>query len=90
MDRIDSLRLLQTMIDYFETGNQQTDAVAKAILASDLEFDAKWQTEIKRLRNSTDWTGLRAPEAEILAAALHLLREVLAHSESSSNFPDER
>lgn len=73
MEKVDSLHLLQTMIDYFETGNQQTDAVAKAILESDIAYNEKWEAEIRRFRNSTAWTGIRSPEAEILTAALRFL-----------------
>jgi hypothetical protein len=37
MDRADLLHLLQAMIDYFEAGNQQTDAAAKDIIESDFK-----------------------------------------------------
>jgi hypothetical protein len=32
MDRTTAIHLLQVMIDYFEAGNQHTDAVAKSII----------------------------------------------------------
>lgn len=86
MDQTYSLRLLQTLIDYFEAGNQQTDAVAKAILENDFEYKTKWEDEIKRFRNSTDWTGLRSPEAEILAAALRFLLQLLENPGSPRDY----
>ena len=77
MDKIKSRHLLQTMIDFFEAGNQKTDAVAKAILESDFNFGAQWEAEIKRFRAGTDWTGLRSPEAEIVASALRSIQQML-------------
>ncbi len=78
MDTRASLHLLQAMIDFFEAGNQDTDAAAKAILESDFEYSANWEAEIDRLREGADWTGLRAPEAEIVAAGLSIIQEMLA------------
>lgn len=78
MDRTASLYLLQAMIDYFEAGNKETDAAAKAIIESDFERKALWQEEIGRLREGEEWTGLRAPEAEIVAAALRQMQRMLA------------
>ena len=77
MERYASLRLLQTMIDFFEAGNRQTDTAAKAIIESDFEYSEKWQQEIERLREGKEWTGLRAPEAEIVAQALRSVQEML-------------
>ena len=77
MNKLESIQLLQTMIDFFETGNQQTDAVAKTILESDVEYKTKWEAKIKGFRNGTEWTGLRSPEAEYLAAALHSIQQML-------------
>jgi len=65
------------MIDYFEAGNQETDRAAKAIIEWDFEYPADWQAEIKRLRERGEWTGLRAPEAEIIAAALRSIQQQL-------------
>ena len=65
---------LQTLIAYFETGTKESDAVAKAILATDLDY---WQQETEQFQKSTDWTGLRAPEAEILALALREVNMLL-------------
>ena len=48
MERNDSLRVLETLIDFFEAGNKQTDAVAKEILESDIEYKTKWAAEIER------------------------------------------
>lgn len=77
MDRDTALHLLQTLIDYFEAGNKETDSVAKDILDFDADFKEKWAEEIRRLLSSGDWSGLRAPEAEIIAAALHHLQQML-------------
>ena len=77
MDRTDALHLLQTMIDYFEAGNQQTDAAAKDIIESDFEYLDSWQAEIRRRKAEGEWTGLRAPEAEIVVAALHTMQKML-------------
>ena len=77
MDITDSLHLLQAMIDYFEAGNQETDAAAKDIIESDFEYSANWEAEIIRFREGTDWTGLRAPEAEIVVSALRHIQEML-------------
>jgi hypothetical protein len=73
MNRIEVQQALQTLISYFETGNQETDAAAKAIVASDAD---NRQEAIERFRNSTEWTGIRAPEAEMLALALREASEV--------------
>lgn len=75
MDMSDALHLLQTMIDYFEAGNQETDAAAKAIIESDFEYSANWEAAINRLREGTDWTGVRAPEAEVVAAGLRMIQK---------------
>lgn len=77
MDRTDTLHFLQAMIDYFEAGNRQTDAVAKYIIESDFEYANKWQAEIKRCKAEGEWTGLRAPEAEIVVAALRSMQKML-------------
>jgi len=78
MEGAAALHLLQAMIDYFEAGNRETDGAAKNILESDFEYKAHWEGEIRRLQKGEDWTGLRAPEAEILAAALRRLQGMLA------------
>lgn len=67
MNSRDVQHALQTLITFFETGTKEADAVAKAILASEAEY---WQEVIERFQNSTEWTGIRAPEAEMLALAL--------------------
>lgn len=77
MDRVASLHLLQTMIDYFEAGNRETDAAAKAIIESDFEYRENWEKEIASLQKGQEWTGLRAPEAEVVAAALHAIQQML-------------
>ena len=77
MDRTDALHLLQTMIDYFEAGNQQADAAAMDIIASDFKHLDSWQAEIRRRKAEGEWTGLRAPEAEIVVAALQIMQKML-------------
>jgi len=77
MDPSAALHLLQTMIDFFEAGNTETDAAAKAIIESDFEYNDHWEAEINRFRTGTEWTGLRAPEAEIVATALRALLQML-------------
>lgn len=87
MERNDSLRVLETLIDFFEAGNKQTDAVAKEILESDIEYKTKWAAEIERFKNSSGWTGLRSPEAELVAMAL---RSLLQKFKSSGTIEDTR
>jgi hypothetical protein len=77
MEQKDAVHFLQAMTDYFEAGNQQTDAVAKDIIESDFEYLERWQAEIKRLKAAGQWTGLRAPEAEVIVEALRILQEML-------------
>ncbi len=74
MDRSEVQRTLQTLITYFETGIKETDAAAKAILDSESEY---WQGPVERYRNSPDWTGIRSPEAELLALALQEAKDFL-------------
>lgn len=76
MDERTALHLLQAMIDYFEAGNQESDGAAKAILESDFEYREKWREEIKELLAGAEWTGLRAPEADIVTAALRGLQRL--------------
>ena len=77
MDRTAALHLLQAMIDYFEAGNQQTDGAAKAIIESDFEYLDDWQAEIRRRKAEGEWTGLRAPEAEIVVGSLRAIQKLL-------------
>jgi len=79
MERKEALHLLQAMIDYFEAGNQETDTAAKAILESDFEYRQHWRETIDELRTGPDWTGLRAPEAEIVALGLRRLLGLAEH-----------
>lgn len=78
MDTQAALRLLQAMIDYFEAGNEETDRAARAIIESDVPSLQDWRVEIDRRREEGEWTGLRGPEAELIAAALRLIRQQLA------------
>jgi hypothetical protein len=58
MEKTEALRLLQSMIDYFEAGNQETDAAAKDILESDIDYRDHWRQAGEELRQGTEWTGL--------------------------------
>lgn len=74
MDKNFAMCLVQTLIDYFETGTKETDRAAKNIIEWDAENRADWQAEMQRLRETGDWTGLRAPEADIITSALRLIQ----------------
>jgi hypothetical protein len=67
MERSEIQRVLESLITYFETGTKETDAAAKAIIAYDADY---WREAIERFQQGTEWTGIRAPEAEMLASAL--------------------
>ena len=71
-------RTLTTLIDFFETGNNESDASAKAVLTSDSNYDEYWRPEIEKFQKSIDWTGLRGPEAEILVCRLRQAAELIA------------
>jgi hypothetical protein len=77
MERKVTLHLLQAMIDFFEAGNRQSDGTAKAIIESDTEYLDYWLEEIKRFKAEGEWTGLRAPEAEIIAGLLGAIQQNL-------------
>ena len=79
MDTFRAQRLLQVMIEYFETGNKTTDGVAKMILASDFTYSDFWQKEMKDLKSGVEWSGIRTVEAEILIAALRHIDKMLDH-----------
>lgn len=68
--KISNLHVLHLLIDYFESGNTETDAAAKAVIESDMDGREIWSEVIRQYRQGAEWTGLRAPEAEILANAL--------------------
>ena len=70
MDTEEILQTLTALIDYFEAGNTESDAAAKAVLTADSTFNEYWWPEIERFRKSSEWTGLRGPEAEMLAGRL--------------------
>jgi hypothetical protein len=70
-------RTLTTLIDFFETGNNESDAAARAVLVSDSNYDEYWCPEIEKFLKSIDWTGLRGPEAEILAGRLRKAAELI-------------
>jgi len=69
---------LNTLVEYFEAGNSESDASAKAILLADSRYDEYWHSEIDKLQKSYDWTGLRGPEAELLAGLLRQATELIA------------
>ena len=77
MDTINTYRLLETMIHYFESGFKESDTSAKAIIEWDFDHLEDWQKEIKRLQNEGNWTGLRAPEAEMIAGILRNIQREL-------------
>jgi len=66
------------MIEYFEAGNRETDAAAKDILESDFNYRDHWRATAEELRQGTEWSGLRAPEAEIVVRGLRLIEGQLA------------
>jgi hypothetical protein len=70
-------RALTTLIDFFETGNNESDAAAKAVLASDSNYEEYWSPEIEKFQKSIEWTGLRGPEAEILVSRLRQAAQLI-------------
>jgi len=83
MERDVVLHLLHAMIDYFEAGNRDSDGAAKDILASDFESKTYWEQEIKRLQQGEEWSGLRAPEAEIVVTVFRQLQGMLGDGSES-------
>lgn len=77
MNDVDSLKVLDILIDFFEAGNSLTDSAAKLILKEDGEYEDYWSRVIKQFGSSVDWTGIRAPEAEFLSLQLRLIKEQL-------------
>ncbi len=78
MDAREIHQALTTLIDYFEAGNSESDTAAKAVLIADSSYDDYWQPEIEKFRKSADWTGLRGPEAELLASRLRQAAALIA------------
>jgi len=78
MNTSDPEKVLDLLIEYFETGNAATDAAAKAIFTEDGEYDDHWREVLDEFRQGIDWTGVRGPEAEFLALSLKSLRERLS------------
>lgn len=76
MNHIDSKRLIALLIDYFETGNTETDTMAKMILKSSPDYNDYWKSEVERIQAGIHWTGIRAVEAEMLSHALRELQGV--------------
>lgn len=75
MDRIDAHRITELLIEFFETGNSETDSVAKYILHSAADYTTYWKDEIDRIQSGPDWTGIRVVEAEIICHTLRTLSE---------------
>ncbi len=75
MDQIDTGRVIELLIEYFEAGNRETDTLAKMILQSSSDYKTYWQEEIQRIHSGIDWTGIRAVEADILIYALQHLHQ---------------
>lgn len=70
MENSEVQQALQTLITFFESGTKEADEIAKVILLSEADY---WQEVIERFQTSIDWTGIRAPEAELLVQALREL-----------------
>lgn len=77
MDDKSAFNLLQTLVEYFETGSNESDRAAKTIIEWDFELLADRQSEIQNLRDAGEWSGLRAPEADFIASGLRLIQEHL-------------
>lgn len=77
MDKNTALHVLQTMIEYFEVGNKETDAAAKAIIEWDFEYAEFWEERMRQYRQGGNWTGIRAVEAEMVALALRDIQALL-------------
>lgn len=75
MKASDPEKVLEMLINYFETGNAATDSAAKAIFLEDGEYDDYWRGALEEFRQSIDWTGVRGPESEFLALCLRSLRD---------------
>lgn len=77
MDNTTAYRLLETMITFFESGTKESDTSAKAIIEWDFDHLEYWQKEIKCLQDEGEWTGLRAPEAEMITGILRNIQREL-------------
>ncbi|RJX33628.1 MAG: hypothetical protein C4531_05260 [Desulfurivibrio sp.] len=75
MEKISAEHVLELLIEYFEAGNKQTDAVAKDIIETDFEYNEIWQEELRRfMKGGGGWSRIRAPQAELLAGALQIVK----------------
>lgn len=77
MDTTTARHLLQVMIEYFATGNQTTDGMAKLILESDFEYSDFWQQAVKEFKSGVEWSGIRAAEADLVVLALRHIEGML-------------
>ena len=84
MDKNIALHVLQTMIEYFEVGNKETDAAAKAIIEWDFEYTDYWKEKLRQYMRSGDWTRIRAPEAELVALALRDIQALLEQGKNEA------
>ena len=84
MDKNTALHVLQTMIEYFEAGNKETDAAAKAIIEWDFEYTDYWEEKMRLYRQGGEWTGIRSVEAEMVAAALRDMQTLLEKEKNES------
>ncbi len=85
MDTREIQQALTTLIDFFEAGNSESDAAAKKVLVVDLNYEDFWRPEIERFRQSVDWTGLRGPEAELLANRLREAADLIVGEKFADN-----
>ena len=69
---------LTTLSDYFAAGNDESDAAAKAVLVADSAYDDYWRPEVEQFQRSAEWTGVRAPEAELLVHFLRQASEIIS------------
>ena len=76
-------QVLTTLIDYFEAGNTESDAAAKAVLVANSGYDDYWLPEIEKFQKSVEWSGLRGPEAEMLVRGLRQAAEFIAATKQS-------
>ncbi len=74
-------RAVQALIDFFEAGNNESDIAAKNVLDADFANKEYWREELLHLRMGTLWSGLRAPEAELLVLALHEVKKIFSDTE---------
>ncbi len=86
MNSSEKIRVMDAIIEFFESSNKESDQTAKSIIESDFENKEMYAHAVSELLKGADWTGLRTPEADILLAALTFAQEHLKKSvEKNSN-----